>query len=148
MKVKGGRSNNLAGKTSLPDGTPIKGKTVLAEKSPPEKIVFSFKDFDHTQGQTFAQWGDIKLLRILLDKIREYSRKTILEAQQASFNIYGEFPSHSHFTHPRHIIPDAIWASMHIQGKECIAGHIIDNTFYVVFFDKEHHFWPTEKKHT
>jgi hypothetical protein len=126
----------------------------ISEKSQPplkhvkKELLFSFRDFDNTQGQTFAQWGDAKLLRILLDKLREYSRKTVPEASQASFKIYGEFPPHSHFTVPKHIIPDAIWASMHIQGKECIAGHIIDNIFYVVFLDKEHHFWITEKKHT
>jgi hypothetical protein len=136
MKAKSGHTNN------------IKGKTALPEKPPPKEIVFSFKDFDHTQGQTFVQWGDAKLLRILLDKIREYSKKTIPEASQASFRIYGGFPPHSRFVHPKHIIPDAIWASMHIQGKECIAGHVIDNIFYVVFLDKEHHFWKTEKKHT
>jgi hypothetical protein len=52
-------------------------------------MLFSFRDFDHTQGQTFAQWGDAKLLRILLDKIKEYSRKTVPEAKQASFTIYN-----------------------------------------------------------
>jgi hypothetical protein len=126
----------------------LKGKTALPPKPPLKAIVFSFKDFDPTQGQTFAQWGDAKLLRVLLDKIKEYSRKTVPEAEKASFTIYGRFPSRSRFTHPRHIIPDATWASMHIQGKECIAGHIIDNVFYVVFLDKEHHFWPAKKKHT
>jgi hypothetical protein len=108
MKVKRSYTNNLRGKTALPDNSPLKGKTELPEKIPPKKMVFSFKDFDNTQGQTFAQWGDAKLLRILLDKIRDYSRKTIPEARQASFKIYNGFPPHSHFTHPKHIIPDAI----------------------------------------
>jgi hypothetical protein len=47
-----------------------------------------------------------------------------------------------------HIIEDAEWASLHIKGKERIAGHIIGNVFYVVFLDKDHRFWRTEKKHT
>jgi hypothetical protein len=126
----------------------ISGKSRQPLKPVRKEILFSFRDFDHTQGQTFAQWGDAKLLRILLDKIREYSRKTLSEASRASFKIYGGFPPRSRFAVPKHVIPDAIWASMHIQGKECIAGHIIDNVFYVVFLDREHHFWPTEKKHT
>jgi hypothetical protein len=136
MKGKSGLLGAIAEKSRLPV-KPVK-----------KEMLFSFKDFDPTQGQTFSQWGDAKLLRVLLDKIKEYSRKTIPEAEQASFTIYGVFPSGSCFTHPKHIIPDAIWASMHIQGKECIAGHIIDNVFYVVFLDKDHHFWPTKKKHT
>jgi hypothetical protein len=133
-------------KSKLPGAISRKSQPSL--KLVKKELLFSFRDFDNTQGQTFAQWGDAKLLRVLLDKIREYSRKTIPEANQALFKIYGVFPSHSRFTKPKHIIPDAIWASMHIQGKECIAGHVIDNIFYVVFLDKEHHFWPTEKKHT
>jgi hypothetical protein len=50
----------------------MKGKSKLSraisEKSQPplksvkKEILFSFRDFDHTQGQTFAQWGDAKLL--------------------------------------------------------------------------------------
>jgi hypothetical protein len=136
----------MKGKSKLSGA--ISKKSQLPLKTVKKEMLFSFRDFDHTQGQTFAQWGDAKLLRILLDKLKEYSRKTIPEAEQASFTIYGVFPPHSHFTAPRHIIPDAIWAAMHIQGKECIAGHIIDNVFYVVFLDREHHFWPSEKKYT
>jgi hypothetical protein len=49
---------------------------------------------------------------------------------------------------PRHVPEDAVWASMHVQGKECVAGHIVGNVFYVVFLDKEHDFFPTELKHT
>jgi hypothetical protein len=84
----------------------------------------------------------------MLDKLKEYSRKTVTEAQKAKFTIYGSFPENSRFDYPKYITEDAIWVSMHIQGKECIAGHIIGNIFYVVFLDREHHFWPTEKKHT
>jgi hypothetical protein len=136
----------MRGKSRLPGA--IAEKSQLPIKPARKEMLFSFRDFDHTQGQTFAQWGDAELLRVLLDKMKEYSRKTIPEAQRASFTIYGAFPPHSRFTSPKHIIPDALWASMHIQGKECIAGHLIDNVFYVVFLDREHHFWPTEKKHT
>jgi hypothetical protein len=138
MKDRSRAPGNLKGKSDLPEHPPAKAR----------ELVFSFRDFDPSQGQTFTQWGDSKLLRVLLDKIREYSRKTIPEAQIASFRIYGTFPPHSRFTSPRHITPDATWASMHIQGKECIAGHVVGNIFYVVFLDREHHFWPTEKKHT
>jgi hypothetical protein len=112
----------MKGKSKLSGA--ISKKSQMPLRAVRKEMLFSFRDFDHTQGQTFAQWGNDKLLRLLLDKLKEYSRKTVLEAEQASFKIYGVFPLNSRFTVPKHIIPDAIWASMHIQGKECIAAAI------------------------
>jgi len=134
MKSKSQHSNNLQGKSG----------------SEPEqkKLLFSFKDFDHTQGQTFSQWEKESLLNVMLDKLKEYSKKTITEAKKAGFTIYGSFPPKFLFKHPKFITEDAIWASMHIQGKECIAGHVVGSVFYIVFLDKDHKFWITEKKHT
>ena len=38
---------------------------------------------------------------------------------------------------------------MDVKGqKGRVAGHIIDNIFYVVFLDREHRFYITEKRHT
>jgi hypothetical protein len=38
---------------------------------------------------------------------------------------------------------------MDIKGqKGRVAGHIIENVFYLVFLDKEHRFFITEKKNT
>ena len=33
---------------------------------------------------------------------------------------------------------------MHIQGKECVIGHVIGQVFYLVFLDCDHKFWPTD----
>ncbi len=134
MKNKSLRPNNLRGKSG---NAPVH-----------KELSFSFKDFDHTQGQAFSHWEKESLLSKMLDKLKEYSRKSLVEAQKANFTVYGSFPKHSVFKHPKYITDDAVWASMHIQGKECIAGHLIGNIFYVVFLDREHQFWPTEKKHT
>jgi hypothetical protein len=112
------------------------------------ELVFSFRDFDPTQGQTFAEWEDGKLLQVFLDKLREYSRKTLPEAQQARLTLYETFPPESGFKHPSFIPDDARWASLHIQGKECVAGHFIDNVFYITFLDRNHQFWVTKLKHT
>jgi hypothetical protein len=112
------------------------------------ELVFSLRDFDHTQGQTFAEWQEGKILDVMMEKLRDYSRMTIPEAQQARLTIYGTFPAESKFKPPAFIPPDAHWASLHIQGKECMAGHLIDNTFYMVFLDREHEFWPSKLKYT
>lgn len=38
---------------------------------------------------------------------------------------------------------------MNIKGqKPRVAGHIIDNVFYVVFLDKDHKFFPAPLKRT
>ncbi|GHT74931.1 hypothetical protein FACS1894124_5540 [Spirochaetia bacterium] len=121
---------------------------VSSYRPPRKELVFSLRDFDHTQGQTFSEWQEAKLLDTFLDKLREYCKKTLPEAQQARLTIYGSFPPESEFRPPAFIPRDAQWASLHIQGKECAAGHLIDNTFYIVFLDRNHEFWPSKLKHT
>jgi hypothetical protein len=34
--------------------------------------------------------------------------------------------------------------SMHIKGLPCVAGHMVQNVFYVVFLDKHHKFFPSD----
>jgi hypothetical protein len=137
----------MKGKSKLP--VAISGKSQLPLKPEKKELLFSFRDFDHTQGQTFQNWHESKLLPILLERIKEFCKFSRTEAMRNQcLKVYGDFPNNSVFKHPVHIAEDAEWASLHIQGKERIAGHIIGNIFYVVFLDKEHRFWPTEKKHT
>jgi hypothetical protein len=138
MKGKSKFSNAISGKAQLPPSKPVK-----------KELLFSLRDFDHTQGQTFHDWHKSALLHILMERIKEFCKFSRLEAEQNNcLKVYGNFPVNSVFKHPTYISEDAEWASLHIQGKERIAGHIIGNIFYVVFLDKEHHFWPTKKKHT
>jgi hypothetical protein len=89
-------------------------------------IVFSFRDFDRNQGQGFSEWQDEELLASMLEKLAGISRLTIGEVlSQQIIKIYSkvDFPPESAFKHPRHVSDDVNWASMHIQGKECIIGH-------------------------
>jgi hypothetical protein len=125
---------------------PLKGKSLLDPALKPQKMTFSFMDFDDTQGQSFVQWEKAALLGKMMEKIKEYNKKTIIETQEAQFKIYGGFPITSKFKLPSFITEDAEWAALRIQGKERIAGHIVDNVFYVVFLDMEHQFYPSEKK--
>jgi hypothetical protein len=131
-------------KKNLPGGTSGPSRRRHEQR----EMVFSFRDFDQTQGQTFAEWQNLGLLDTMMDKLKEYSRKTVSEAQKAAFTVYDRFPPKSEFKPPRFIPENVKWASLHIQGKECIAGHLADNIFYVVFLDKEHKFWPSILRHT
>ena len=114
-------------------------------------IVISFKDFDGNQGQSFEDWEAENLLALVVRKLQGVCSLTKNEATQKQIiKAYpkGTFPEKSDFYHPKHIPEDIAWCSMHIQGKECVIGYFDDNVFYIVFLDKDHRFWITEKKHT
>ncbi len=130
----------------------IKEERKVKEDLP--KILFSFKDFDYDQnspGQDYKKWQEDKLLASMLEKFGHICCFNIIEAQKNKvIKIYGKFPEISAFTIPKHINADVKWAViMDIKGqKERVAGYIIENVFYVVFLDKEHKFYITEKKNT
>jgi hypothetical protein len=114
-------------------------------------VVLSFRDYDRNQGQTFKDWEDEDLLALAISKLQAVCGLTRIEAtRQQIIKEYskGEFPLNSDFHHPKHIPNDIAWCSMHIQGKECVIGYFEDNIFNIVFLDKDHRFWITEKKNT
>lgn len=114
-------------------------------------IVFSFRDFDRNQGQGFKDWEIDGLLANACEKLSGISQLIVGQAiQKQIIKVYTkvEFPPKSEFTYPIHIPEGVKWASMHIQGKECIIGYFEDNVFQIVFLDKEHEFWKTEKSNT
>lgn len=115
-----------------------------------ERIVFSFRDFDRNQGQNFEEWEEEKILAKAVNKLRDISQLTRIQATtQQIIKQYPnvDFPPNTAFEHPIHIL-DVVWCSMHIQGKECIIGHFEDNVFHIVFLDKNHEFWISKKKNT
>lgn len=129
---------------------PLQGQADPIKDQPPlDLFCLNFKYFDATQGQSFSEWEEAGLLSKALERWRAYSSKKLRECLDKKFKSYSCFPSHTkEFKHPKHVPPDAQWASMHIQGEECIIGHIYQNVFYVVFLDRYHKFWPVDKKHT
>jgi hypothetical protein len=118
------------------------------------KILFSFKDFDKNQippGQSYEDWQEEQLLAYMLEKFGHICELNRFEAIQNKYiKVYGDFPSNSDFEYPKGFSDDLQWAViMNIKGqKGRVAGHIIDNIFYVVFLDKEHRFYPSFKKNT
>jgi uncharacterized protein YciI len=116
-----------------------------------DRIVFSFRDFDRTQGQNFEEWEEEKILAKAVNKLRDISQLTRIQATtQQIIKQYSNvnFPPNTAFEHPKHVLPDIVWCSVHIQGKECIIGHFEDNVFHIVFLDKNHEFWISKKKNT
>jgi hypothetical protein len=126
----------------------LAGQAAVAPEEGPAKFCVSLKHFDSSQGQSFAEWEKGHFLSKLLERWQAHSSKPMLQCLDRKFHRYGGFPAKSEFHHPKHVPPDAIWASMHIQSKQCVGGHIIGNVFHLVFLDWDHKFWPVEKKHT
>lgn len=146
----GSKRNKLSGqstkKKSLVDG-------VSKSKSHFDKFVsFSFKDLNTNQHlkEDFNDWNNEKLLVKLLTKIKEISNQKMSEATQQTITIYGSFPPphKTEYQVPSYLNEQIQWGTIHIQGKEVIAGYMIENIFYIVFLDKKHKFWISEKKHT
>lgn len=108
------------------------------------KMAFSFLHLSKDQGASFDDWNNEGVLLKALDRMKEYSNKRIFD-KDGAYTIYGDFPPNSGFTHPKNVPTDANWARIHINGKYVIAGHVINNIFYVVFLDSNHKFWITEK---
>lgn len=145
-----GKQNKFDAKTTSSYARKSK-KLEIREGKKEAYIALSFKDFDVNQGQDFKEWENEKILALAIDKLRSICQLTVSQATaQGIIKCYTKvsFPPKSNFTHPKHILPDVTWCSMHIQGKECVIGYFEDNIFNVVFLDKDHEFWITEKKHT
>jgi hypothetical protein len=123
----------------------------LEERSgqPKRLIVFSLRFLDPAQGQTFSDWEGDSILSIALERIRSVSNLSVEEIiGKKIIKVYPAFPDNSDFCHPKHVPESAKWATFHIQGKECIIGFLESNVFNIVFLDKDHRFWITEKKGT
>lgn len=127
----------LAGLSNLPDSI---------DKEENKCFLLSFKYLDKNQGQSFSLWERENILAKALETLSGYCKKTLQSQYSKSFTLYGDFPpkNKTDYQFPKHVPRDAKWARIHVQGKECIAGHIHHNVFYVVFLDKDHRFWISD----
>lgn len=126
----------------------LSGQSSLKSDEYNENFRVSFEFLDVTQGESFQDWGKNELLTKMNQTLLEYCKKPIHKQFSSNFKEYGDFPSKSDFHYPKHVPTDVNWASLHIMGKSVLGGFITGNTFFVVFLDKDHRFWKTEKKHT
>lgn len=126
-------------------------KYSIQEEFDKQHLVISFKHLDKNQGQTFSDWENDGILSEALETLSSFCHDTVQkQCCTDKFKPYGNFPTKekTDFTFPNHVPPDAEWASMHINGLQCLAGHIYKNIFFVVFLDKNHRFYISTKKHT
>ena len=129
-------------------------------------ITISFKYFCVNQvpvGQVFSDWKENMRLE-LLQKLAEYTKYSRTHWKNEFSNglpllaEYGKFPKNTDFSIPSNIpCPDElIWARFRLMQKVRVCGFFVsksiaktynvsENTFYVVFLDKDHRFYKTEK---
>ncbi len=144
------KNNNFKARPNTSYQRKLKGSDYRSGRKDP-LIVFSLKNFDRNQGQSFVDWENEKILSLAIAKIQNIcslSRTEAIHQQIIKEYPKGVFPPKSDFKHPKHIPADIAWCSIHIQGKECVIGYFEDNIFYIVFLDKDHRFWISLKKNT
>ena len=110
-------------------------------------ISFSWEKLDRIQGQTVSDWESEGLLSQLctrMQQIGQFDATNALAQQLIKQYTQVGFPPNSKFDIPKHVTP-IYWAVIHItpNSKAVVAGYIEEDVFYVVFLDKEHHFWPS-----
>ncbi len=112
-----------------------------------DNLNFSFEDFCCKQkyASSFKHWQSIGLLSSALETIQGYCNSPIIY-DGTKCTLYNDFPSKNEtlYEFPEHVTPDASWVRIHINGPSVIIGHIIQNTFYIVFLDKTHKFHLTK----
>lgn len=138
-----------------------------------KRCKFNFAYFDESQsaGQKFSDWNHEQLTK-LLNKLKDYCRESLeywknckIGSGQHRYSVlveYGKFPTHSEFVFPKHVPHQAIWSRFRLEQSvrqigftisfefhkklHSTTGHYFDsNTFYIVFLDQNHKFYPTEK---
>jgi len=132
------------------------------------KFNFSYFVNSDAAGQDFGDWTQNELVK-LLNKLKDYSQFSLKhwENQKVSgghdvFVNYVSFPTNNDFNEPTNIPIEAEWCRFHLENKPRLIGFIVPdsyhddlqesnffrfdkNTFYVVFLDKEHKFYKTNR---
>ena len=129
----------------------VKQKSSVADPKRIGNFKLSFQDLDTTQkfGSTFRDWQKCGLLSRAMETLQGYCCSPVIGSTKGDkFKIYGDYPplDKTAFIYPKNVPEDAQWARIHVNGKSVIVGHVVNDTFYVVFLDKTHHFYLTKRQ--
>lgn len=129
---------------------------------------FNFSFFDDSQPYGSSLDGlEPGLLASIMEKIKSYSKNDLnfwrhQRCGSQGLKIladYDRFPPRSNFIHPKFVPHDVTWSRFRMENLLRLIGFTIPgehavkikagrhqydtNTFYVVFIDLEHNFYPT-----
>ncbi|CAH6668430.1 TPA: hypothetical protein ACOEAT_004761 [Enterobacter ludwigii] len=115
-------------------------------------ISISFKHFHNVDdvGQSINTWKDDGSLPDLIEKLVYLTANGITKViSDGVFTNYTRFPESAvnDFRCPDEISSDEDWGVIKNIGgqKRRVAGFLRDNVFYIVFFDRDHRFWKSQK---
>ncbi|EOI5817605.1 hypothetical protein ACMS04_000108 [Cronobacter malonaticus] len=133
---------------------------------------FNFSYFDKSQDNAgkISDWS-LDNISDFFDKLIDYSSKSLSQLQQIGIgkkrqsllSIYDSFPSHSMFVRPKNVPHQARWGRFRLDQNKRLIGFVVPdeyhgmrhektgmlydkNTFYVVFIDSGHLFYPMKGK--
>lgn len=111
-----------------------------------------FQNFDNNPIQSLQNWNDDNRLLDMMLSLEYICKNNIVKLQSTDrkLTLYGDFPSTkvNDFPLPDELSENEKWGTIRNIGgqKARIAGFLRDNVFYVVYLDKEHRFYKTEKQ--
>lgn len=112
------------------------------------KISLAYFDPTPMYASGFKDWQKYGLLSKALETLQGYCKRPLRQQIDGDkFTTYTSFPppDKTKFEYPRHVPEDAEWARIHVNGPAVLIGHIVGDTFYLVFLDKTHKFWLTKR---
>lgn len=127
-----------------------KEKTSVSDTGRTRNFRISLQYLDTAQAfaSSFRDWQKAGLLSRAMETLQGYCCRPLLEQVDGDkFAIYDSFPppEKTKFDYPKSVPPDAHWARIHVTGAAVIVGHVVADTFYVVFLDKTHKFYLTKR---
>lgn len=113
------------------------------------QISLQYYNDDQPSTGTLRIWQAEGILADAIEVLSGYCKRPLREQIDGEkFSLYQGFPTpdKTDFTFPQNVPEDAHWARIHVKGKPVIIGHVVDNTFFIVFLDKDHRFWLTKRE--
>lgn len=126
-----------------------KGSVSEPERNSRFKVSFQYLDTTQKYGSSFRDWQACGLLSKALEVLQGFCCSPLQKQLDGNkFALYQSFPTpeKTKFTYPKNVPEDAHWARIHITGPAVLIGHVVNDTFYVVFLDKTHKFFLTKKE--
>lgn len=111
-----------------------------------------FQNFDNNPIQSLQNWNEDNRLLDMLLSFEYICKNNIVKLQSTDrkLTLYGDFPNTkvNDFPLPDELNENENWGTIRNIGgqKARIAGFLRDNIFYIVYLDKEHRFYKSEKQ--
>ncbi len=114
-----------------------------------------FQNSDISPAQSLDTWNDDGRLLDMLKTLQHVTSSDITQLQSADnkLTLYGNFPEKSvnEFSLPHSLkhrmVSNDKWGTLRNIGgqKARIAGFLRDNIFYIVYLDRDHRFYKSQK---